>query len=69
MIFQQDEMVEICVYQELKLRWFYKHITTPKIMLIFLNPQNCIIVPKKDCFSEEQYEKICHLIDKFPQGY
>ncbi len=26
LIFKQDEIVEICAYQELKLRWFYKHI-------------------------------------------
>lgn len=69
LIFRQDEIVEICAYQELKLRWLYKHITTPKILLIFINPKSFIIVPKKYCSSEEQYEEICHLIAKFPQGY
>ncbi|NES79240.1 MULTISPECIES: YcxB family protein [Okeania] len=68
LIFKQDEIIEICAYQELKLRWFYKHITTPKMLLIFINPQGFIIIPKKYCSSEEQYEKICYLITKFPQG-
>jgi len=69
LISKQDEIVEVCAYQEVKLRWFYKHITTPKILLVFVNPQGFIIIPKKYCSSKEQYEKICDLIAKFPQGY
>ncbi|WP_365674169.1 YcxB family protein [Okeania sp. SIO3I5] len=69
LIFKQDEIVSLCAYYEVKLRWFYKHITTPKMLLIFTTPYSFIIVPKKYCSSEEQYEKICHLIAKFPQGY
>lgn len=69
LIFNQDEIVQICSYKELKLRWFYKHIVTPKTLLIFVNSQGFIIVPKKYCSSEEQYEKICDLIAKFLQGY
>ncbi len=67
--YKPDEIVETSAYHELKLRWFYKYIKTPKILSIFLNSQNFIIVPKKYCSSEEQYEKICHMIAKFPQGY
>lgn len=67
--FAEDTISQFCSISEVKLKWFYKHILTDKMLLIFTTPLTFIIVPKKYCASEEQYTKICQIVTNFPQGY
>ena len=68
-IFEKSKITEITSYYEQEISWIYKYQKTPKMLLIYFNPGGFMIIPKKYCYSKEQYENICNLVANFPQGY
>lgn len=67
--FEEHQIIEITSFSKTKFSWIYKYVKTSKILLIYTNPTGLMIIPKKYCASEEQYEKICNIVANFPQGY
>ncbi len=64
----ETEIIEKTSYSESKFYWIYKHNKTPKMLLIYVSTQGLIIIPKKYCLNDQQYENICNLVANFPQG-
>lgn len=67
-LFTENEVIETTSFSGCKYSWIYQHQITDKMLLIYMNPQGFILIPKKYCSNDKQYENICNLVANLPQG-
>jgi hypothetical protein len=62
--FDEEELYIASEAGESTCRWFYKVRADKKVLILYVNPQSYIVVPRRVCEDDAQLERIRHLGEK-----